>query len=83
MAPNQEAALVVATPLRPRPRTGVNPRRGSRRRGQLPWRLRHVTLRSTAAKQILPIAAIAVGLAASAAWTGFLGFAFLQLIGLL
>ena len=81
MALNHQAALVVPTPLGPRPRTGVNPRRGSQARDQLSRRLRYLTLRTTAAKQILPIAAIAVGLVASVAWTAFLCFELAQLVG--
>lgn len=80
MTPNHHAALRVPIPLRPEPRTGVNQRRGSRRRGQMSWRLSHITVRSTLVKQILPIAAIVVGLASSTAWTAFLGYELFRVI---
>ena len=83
MAPNHQAALGVPIPLRPGPRTGVNQRRGSRGRGQLTRRLRHITVRSTLVKQILAIAGIAVGLASSAAWTAFLGYELFRVIKLM
>jgi hypothetical protein len=44
------------------------------------WRLNHITVRSPLAKQILPIAAIVVGLASSTAWTAFLGYELFRVI---
>jgi hypothetical protein len=74
MTLNHQAALGARTSPRPASRTGANQRRGSRRRGQLSRRLRYITLSGPPVKRILPIAAIVVGLAASAAWTAFLGY---------
>jgi hypothetical protein len=81
MVPNQQAVLDVRTPLRTGPRARINLRRGSGRRDQLSQRLPQIT--SAPRQAILPIAAVVLGLIASAAWSTFLAFELWQLIRLL
>jgi len=79
LEPSRKVAAEVGP--RPGPRTGTDA--AYRHHRQQFRHLRRAARRSASGRQILPIAAIAVGLIATAGWTAFLGYELSRVIGLM
>jgi len=81
LEPSRKVAADVRVTPRPGPRTGTDA--AYRHHRQQFRHLRRAARRSASGRRILPIAAIVVGLVATAGWTAFLGYQLFQVIELM